>query len=353
MKFAPGMSACETTYMVVRGLGYSFVLALCALVGCANADSGSDGPGGSGAGSGPAGAGGALSDPCLNQVCNTPPPLACQASGAIYYDPIGACVLGQCQYTAHNEQCAGGCIEGSCLPADGCPPSVKCSDGSPTCKDSSTLTTVTWSGMCGGSSCFYYPIDTSCPFGCSGGACQAGPACPKPSAHNLLTNPGFDTNITNGWNPVSEAYDKFTWADEAETKTDCASGSLALRTIVPSGNPTSQFAQCVGIDPASTSTYYFGAALRNGDADSNNDCTLGECYLQWMSGSSCASPEGTVPIKVQSRTSGWTTSRVGPLTRPVGASSALVACLVRSGAVGSSCVFGFDQLSFTEAPDKY
>jgi hypothetical protein len=340
-------------------------------------------------------------DICPGITCGPSPAPVCKDEKTLHKVYVsGMCSGGICQSISTDTTCVLGCADGACLdkPCDNttCPSNTLCADpgpcvlcatdtacgaactacgdATPKCKNSSTKSQCVACLAdldCGagkrcdtaGNTCIALKADgelcaaaPECASkACSGRCCPSGTSCfcPQPSSGNLLTNPFFDSNIS-GWGAVSEASDTFAWADATKTKGDCPySGSMELTTTAPAGNSTSQFSECVNIDPASTKNYYFGAAMRNGDSDGNNKCTLGECSLQWMSGANCASPEGTPPIKVQSSSAAWGFSTSAQLVRPTAASSARIACLVRSGATGSSCVFGFDQLSFTEAPDKY
>ena len=188
---------------------------------------------------------------------------------------------------------------------------------------------------------------------CAGLCCPIGTtcACPQPSVHNLLTNPGFDTNIAS-WNAVSEFSDTFTWVNESQSNESCPySGSMQLTTTAPAGNSSSTFSQCANI--VSDKTYYFAASLRNGNTAGEQRCTLGECNLEWYGAANCSGSTSGSKLTITSSTTSWVNAPVGPTAPPGGAASARVSCLVRSGALGASCVFGFDELSLTQAPDKY
>lgn len=323
-------------------------------------------------------AGACLADPCANVDCTLAPAICKDAHTKTTY---GSCNAGTCSDAttdtacSSNQQCSGAGVCSPCATDTACGAScAACGGATPKCK-SLGLTSQCVACLadldCGanarcdvasntcialkadGAPC---AVDLDCASkSCGGSCCPTGTSCycPQPSPGNLLTNPVFDKDLS-GWNAVSQGTDTFAYANAAKTKGDCPfSGSLELTTGAKVGSESAQFSQCVTIDPASTKSYYFGAAMRNGDSSGNAPCTLGECYLQWMSGASCAAPEGTAPIRVQSSSTAWGFSVSPPLVRPVAASSANVACLVRSGASGGSCVFGFDQLSFTEAPDKF
>lgn len=55
---------------------------------------------------------------CSGSSCNRPPPPSCvDQTTRQYYDPIGACVDGRCEYTAHTETCSTRCVAGICLSA--------------------------------------------------------------------------------------------------------------------------------------------------------------------------------------------------------------------------------------------
>lgn len=63
------------------------------------------------------------------------------------------------------------CASGSCVHAQ-----VSCTTPpAPMCVDSRTLRTSTSSGTCGGGSCSYPSYDTTCAYGCAGGACASDP----------------------------------------------------------------------------------------------------------------------------------------------------------------------------------
>jgi hypothetical protein len=123
-------------------------------------------------------------DPCLGVTCNDPPANDCQDAGhLVAYDSVGNCDDGDCTYTSSVITCT--CSADACV-TDPCASVVCDSPPSPTCPGANTRRTFAATGTCSGGSCSYAATDTSCTFGCSGGACNADPCagvtCDDPPA---------------------------------------------------------------------------------------------------------------------------------------------------------------------------
>ena len=120
-------------------------------------------------------------------VCMSPPAALCTTSSVRRaFAAPGGCESGTCAYVSQEQTCTNGCSGtpdgGICIgdvcqgcllpPATVCVGNVRRSFASP--------------GTCGNSGCSYAPQDTTCPFGCSAGACNIDPcsnvACTTPPA---------------------------------------------------------------------------------------------------------------------------------------------------------------------------
>jgi hypothetical protein len=91
--------------------------------------------------------------------------------------------------------------------------------------------------------------------------------CPQPDEDNLLANPGFDQNVTAGWDMVGTGV---TWVDEDATVIGSGpqcpvSGSARI------SNTEGQIYQCVPIQP--DTSYNFGAQIRTSN-DGEGVCTV-------------------------------------------------------------------------------
>nr|MDJ0766694.1 hypothetical protein [Myxococcota bacterium] len=53
-------------------------------------------------------------DPCIDVICDTPPDDYCDGDTAVYYEAIGECAGGVCNYYTTQEVCAHGCVNGIC-----------------------------------------------------------------------------------------------------------------------------------------------------------------------------------------------------------------------------------------------
>ncbi len=108
-------------------------------------------------------------DACANVTCTTPP--------SVCFGSPGSCADGACTYPFANgatcdddDSCTGPdtCTNGVCAG-----PAIPCTTPpASTCLDPSTLRTFASPGTCGGGSCTYVPVDSTCALGCDQGACR-------------------------------------------------------------------------------------------------------------------------------------------------------------------------------------
>ncbi len=119
--------------------------------------------------------GACVDDPCGGVVCMSPPASVCaDASTLRTYASSGSCVDEACRYGHVDTSCVFGCDEGACAP-DPCADVVCTAPPAPACTDADTLRTHAASGTCHDGDCSYEHVDTTCPFGCEGGACAPDP----------------------------------------------------------------------------------------------------------------------------------------------------------------------------------
>ncbi len=149
--------------------------------GTSSAGASSGGTSGAGAsggtssgGAGSSGAGGAVA-PCN---CDSPPSPVCLPDGVTRraFTSPGACSGGSsCTYPNMDTTCPFGCAGGACT-VDPCN-SVSCSAPPPSVCNGAAVRTYSGPGTCGGSGACTYPFTdgAACPFGCEAGACKADP----------------------------------------------------------------------------------------------------------------------------------------------------------------------------------
>lgn len=116
-----------------------------------------------------------ITNPCAGVTCNTPPANSCaDASTLTIYNSTGTCDQGQCSYTSSPTTCPQGCSSGACVnnPCLG----VTCSTPpASVCADATHLTVYDTPGSCSGGNCSYGNHSVYCGFGCSGGVCNGDP----------------------------------------------------------------------------------------------------------------------------------------------------------------------------------
>ena len=129
-------------------------------------------------------------DPCQGVSCNTPPAASCtSATNLRRYSATGTCGGGACSYAPMDLTCQFGCSGGACNndPCQG----VSCnSPPASACVNATTLRSFAAAGACSGGACSYTPTDTSCQYGCSNGACNNNPcqgvSCTNPPASTCV-----------------------------------------------------------------------------------------------------------------------------------------------------------------------
>ena len=223
-------------------------------------------------------------------------------------DPGTPCITGStCQAGA----CAGG-AQILCNNPPACKQSTTCSggscnytqnvpDGTPDTK-CAAATPVCYSG-----GCVECTSDTTCPTNrpsCDVASHTCG--CRKPSAGNLLTNPGFDGSM-NGWTnlgTVSLAVD--------------ADGCAASNSIyIGAGGDQRDPRQCISLAPGTP--YYFGGKFKGGTTGTSNNVTI-----DFYDGAGCSGNYLGAWNYFISQTADWTQNAVTTFTTPTGTASALV-----------------------------
>ncbi len=168
---------------------------------------------------------------CAGVVCDSPPASTCLNTTTVRRY-TGICLNGTCNYTPIDTTCPEGCSAGACL-GDPCIGVVCNMPPAPSCLNPTTLRRFT--GACVGGNCDYTPSDTTCPGGCSGGACLgdpcAGVTCNNPPA---TTCTDASTLSTFGAGTCVDGD-----CDYPQTDTPCPNGCFAAACIPGcSANPT-------------------------------------------------------------------------------------------------------------------
>ena len=210
-------------------------------------------------------------DPCIGVSCATPPANRCQDAGdLVAYDTTGSCANGACQYGSHTVTCT--CTSNACT-TDPCS-GVTCNmPPAPSCSGPMTRHTYAASGTCTNGSCGYGSTDTPCPFGCSGGACNADPC----------------TGVTCNTPPSASCPDGTT------LRTYSASGSCSGGTCTYSHADTQCAQQCTtSPSPACTCTAgYSGNGVAPNGCSDVNECTSGASDCDTSPVASCTNTTGS------------------------------------------------------------
>jgi hypothetical protein len=175
-------------------------------------------------------------DPCSGVDCTLPPAALCNGDVAEFYQPVGVCAAGECDYTMIRQNCAdipgGYCFNGVCDSTDACF-GVDCAEPpAPVC-DRDTVVTYLADGDCVGGQCVFEESRLACGEVTSNGFCVDG-ACQS-------TDPCFRVTCDSVPPPVCD-------------------GNAAVSFVAPG--------ECLGgqcvFDPAPTDCTALGQVCSNG-----------------------------------------------------------------------------------------
>ncbi|MDP3236177.1 MAG: hypothetical protein Q8N26_25535 [Myxococcales bacterium] len=202
----------------------------------------------------------------------------------------GVCTAGACTYVDVQTTCPNGCNNGSCIGdlCQGCttPPLAVCMGTS--------RRSYATPGVCGTTGCTYTPVDTACPFGCSGGACLPDP-CTGVSCNAPPPSTCTGSVRTSYAAPGVCAMGSCSYTASTET---CAFGCTAGACL---GNPctgvtctTPPTATCMGstrkgfVSPGTCSNGQCSYAPQ--DTVCSNGCLNGLCLGDACAGVTCTMP---------------------------------------------------------------
>jgi hypothetical protein len=232
--------------------------------------------------------GACLEDSCLGVSCNSPGPATCIGSARHSFVAPGACGADAgCTYSSQIVTCASGCDGGQCL-GDPCQGVTCASPPSAICLNATTRHSYGAAGTCSAGSCSYPGTDTTCPFGCANGACNADP-CQGISC-TMAPSPGCNGSKVHTYSSpgtCSGGGCTYPSADSSCVTPPAPSCSGATLTSYAATGSCSAGA-CV-YAPSST-----GCAF---------GCANGKCNADPCTGVSCSSPPGaTCPTGTSKRT---------------------------------------------------
>ena len=180
-----------------------------------------------------------------------------------------------------------------------------------------------------------------CTSGSCGGRCCASAAecmCAQPTARNLFRNPGFDTDISGGWD-IGPGEGTISWSDQDATT--CAySGSARIVSSGGSGTTSKKLGQCVAV--SASTAYTFGVRIKGGGGFAT--CTIDLYPMPSCAGSAASTIDpGTLWLNAA-----WS----GDLTQDVQTASNTASVYVR-------CFFpdsgesSFDMFYLAPTPGQY
>jgi hypothetical protein len=299
---------------------------------------------------------------CGNQTCSggfkTPAP-TCNSNGQCQTQTPGQCPSGSCNAQGTDCQpCAGGqtaCSGTCCAPGQGCCNGNACTVLN-TGSNCGGCGIVCGAGkVCSGSTCLLQAgqlcsAGGECSSGvCGGRCCNQGASCNclQPTSANLLTNPGFDTNLA-GWT-MDPGPGGFNWlsgttqdANGIHADADDCPFSGAAYVSAPTDTTNQRISQCVAILPQTN--YNFGVRIHSvGGAFSN-------CGVDVYPGAQCTGTPANV-VTVQWINVDWSPSLDQSFNSGTTGSTARVWCYV--DATNFQGAFFFDQIYLAQTPNHY
>jgi hypothetical protein len=194
-------------------------------------------------------------------VCSNPPLTGTSCSDGNACTTGDSCQNGTCvggttvTCTAPACYVAGSCTSGACpapIPAPSGTMDPRCNSLTPYCNSGSCVQ-CTSDSQCGGTTPSCNPATHTC-------------VCRRPSAGNLLTNPGFDGTLS-GWSAMTPPMLSSYSSTDAEA---CGGSGSVLLTPGSDGDPY----QCFSLRGNGSGTYYFGAKFRYVDTWTDAFCTV-------------------------------------------------------------------------------
>lgn len=166
-------------------------------------------------------------DLCAGVTCDAPPVPSCDGDVAVLGDALGVCSAGLCSYGSAGEDCSsigGWCVAGGCTDAcadNPCPDRT----GATSCDGNTRLTVVPGPPACTDGECFYSTSAFDCTSVgqiCVSGACVANPApCTSVGCSAPVPYCESDIVVTTGPGGVCNATTGLCDFSLVETRTDC------------------------------------------------------------------------------------------------------------------------------------
>lgn len=237
-----------------------------------------------------------IGDPCQGVACHQPPAASCiDASTLKTFSADGTCSAGACSYMASTISCQFGCANDACT-NDPCAGKTCSAPPASACVSATVRRTFANPGTCGGGTCAYASVDTTCQFGCAAGVCAndpcAGVACTTPPAATCV-----DANTRRSFsNAGTCAGGGCTYTSSDTTCTfGCASGTCKADPCTGVSCTTPPAASCVD---ANTARHYGTAGTCGGgtctyapvDTACSSGCTAGACNGPVCGSTQCNTP---------------------------------------------------------------
>jgi len=251
--------------------------------------------------------GACVNDPCIGRSCNTPPATFCLSASTLRtFQTAGTCSGGSCLYAPTDSVCVYGCVGGACA-NDPCAGKTCNTPPASACIDAATLRTFGMAGTCSGGSCLYGASDLTCAYGCVGGACNndpcAGVVCNAPPAKSCL-----DANTLRSFvAPGSCAGGGCTYRPGDSTCVfGCAGGACNNDPCQGVSCNAPPAAACVG--PTTLRTFSSTGSCNGGscsyvptDSSCGFGCSAGHCLGDPCQGVSCNTPPARACVAGKAR----------------------------------------------------
>jgi hypothetical protein len=156
------------------------------------------------------------------------------------------------------------------------------------------------------------------------------------SAQNLLTNPGFNTDVS-GWTPIAADITAIWNSEDASGSPSSGSASIT-ETTASAGSADGVASPCIPVTAGGT--YSFGARFKIPASQTSEPKAA--TAVTWYSGAGCSGSQNTTSAPFQTTVGSWFTSSLSNVIAPAGAAGALFSLYAGAGLAGTANVLADD-----------